>query len=132
MFTCRSLFPVFSNTLHSHAGAWEREKDIGKIWKVAEALEYGMVGVNTGIISSAAAPFGGFKQSGIGREGSKYGCDDYLETKGNLYQFMNGVFVEGSQAWLRSKDQVMCQILLGLYALPCIISSGRNPLIQNY
>ena len=49
--------------------------------RVAEALEYGMVGVNTGIISNAAAPFGGVKQSGLGREGSKYGLDEYLETK---------------------------------------------------
>ena len=49
--------------------------------RVAEALEYGMVGVNTGIISNAAAPVGGVKQSGLGREGSKYGLDEYLETK---------------------------------------------------
>ena len=49
--------------------------------RVAEALEYGMVGVNTGMISNAAAPFGGVKQSGLGREGSKYGLDEYLETK---------------------------------------------------
>ena len=49
--------------------------------RVAEALEYGMVGVNTGLISNAAAPFGGVKQSGLGREGSKYGLDEYLETK---------------------------------------------------
>ena len=49
--------------------------------RVAEALEYGMVGVNTGIISNSAAPFGGVKQSGLGREGSKYGLDEYLETK---------------------------------------------------
>ena len=56
-------------------------KDLTKVWKVAEALEYGMVGVNTGLISTEVAPFGGIKQSGTGREGSKYGCDDYLETK---------------------------------------------------
>ncbi|WP_271092589.1 NAD-dependent succinate-semialdehyde dehydrogenase [Hoeflea poritis] len=55
--------------------------DLSKVWKVAEALEYGMVGVNTGLISTEAAPFGGVKQSGQGREGSKYGCDDYLEMK---------------------------------------------------
>ena len=55
--------------------------DLSKVWKVAEALEYGMVGVNTGLISTEVAPFGGMKQSGVGREGSKYGCDDYLETK---------------------------------------------------
>ena len=56
-------------------------KDISRVWKVAEALEYGMVGINTGLISSEVAPFGGVKESGIGREGSKYGLDEYLETK---------------------------------------------------
>ncbi len=56
-------------------------KDLSKVWTVAEALEYGMVGVNTGLISTEVAPFGGVKQSGTGREGSKYGCDDYLEMK---------------------------------------------------
>ena len=55
--------------------------DLSKVWKVAEALEYGMVGVNTGLISTEVAPFGGVKQSGQGREGSKYGIDDYLEIK---------------------------------------------------
>ncbi|MCD2183859.1 NAD-dependent succinate-semialdehyde dehydrogenase [Rhizobium sp. GN54] len=62
--------------------------DLKKVWKVAEALEYGMVGINTGLISSEAAPFGGIKQSGLGREGSSHGADDYLEMKylcmGNL------------------------------------------------
>ena len=52
-------------------------RDIGKIWRVAEALEYGMVGVNTGIMSKTEAPFGGIKESGLGREGSKYGLDDF-------------------------------------------------------
>ncbi|PQV47663.1 NADP-dependent succinate-semialdehyde dehydrogenase [Paraburkholderia sp. BL21I4N1] len=56
-------------------------RDIGRIWKVAEALEYGMVGVNTGLISNEVAPFGGVKQSGMGREGSHYGIDDYLVIK---------------------------------------------------
>ena len=56
-------------------------RDIGRIWKVAEALEYGMVGVNTGLISNEVAPFGGVKQSGLGREGSIYGMDEYLEMK---------------------------------------------------
>ena len=56
-------------------------RDLGRVWRVAEALEYGMVGVNTGILSNEAAPFGGMKQSGLGREGSKYGLDDYLEMK---------------------------------------------------
>jgi len=62
--------------------------DLKKVWRVAEALEYGMVGINTGLMSSEAAPFGGIKQSGLGREGSRHGADDYLEMKylcvGNL------------------------------------------------
>ncbi|WP_037155220.1 NAD-dependent succinate-semialdehyde dehydrogenase [Rhizobium freirei] len=62
--------------------------DLKKVWRVAEALEYGMVGINTGIMSSETAPFGGIKQSGLGREGSRHGADDYLEMKylcmGNL------------------------------------------------
>ncbi|MGM5024032.1 NADP-dependent succinate-semialdehyde dehydrogenase [Tardiphaga sp. 367_B4_N1_1] len=56
-------------------------RDIGRIWRVAEALEYGMVGINEGIISTEVAPFGGVKESGNGREGSKYGIEDYLEIK---------------------------------------------------
>ena len=56
-------------------------QDISQIWHVAEAMEVGMVGVNEGIISSEVAPFGGWKQSGLGREGSKYGIEDYLELK---------------------------------------------------
>lgn len=56
-------------------------KDLSKVFRVAEALEYGMVGVNTGLISTEVAPFGGIKQSGQGREGSKYGIEDYLEIK---------------------------------------------------
>ncbi|TQV80757.1 NADP-dependent succinate-semialdehyde dehydrogenase [Denitrobaculum tricleocarpae] len=56
-------------------------KDLGRVWRVAEALETGMVGVNTGLISTEVAPFGGVKESGIGREGSKYGMDDFLEVK---------------------------------------------------
>lgn len=56
-------------------------RDISLVWKVAEALEYGMVGVNTGLISTEVAPFGGMKSSGLGREGSKYGIEEYLEIK---------------------------------------------------
>ena len=56
-------------------------RDIGRVFRVAEALEYGMVGVNTGLISNEVAPFGGVKQSGLGREGSVYGMDEYLEMK---------------------------------------------------
>ncbi len=63
-------------------------RDIGRIWRVSEALEYGMVGVNTGLTSKAEAPFGGIKESGLGREGSKYGVDDFLEVK---YVNMSGL-----------------------------------------
>ena len=56
-------------------------KDISKVWRVAENLEFGMVGVNTGLISDAAAPFGGVKESGFGREGSKYGVEEYTILK---------------------------------------------------
>ena len=63
-------------------------RDIGRVWRVAEALEYGMVGVNTGLTSKAEAPFGGIKESGLGREGSKYGVDDFIEIK---YVNMSGL-----------------------------------------
>jgi succinate-semialdehyde dehydrogenase/glutarate-semialdehyde dehydrogenase len=63
-------------------------RDIGRIWRVAESLESGLVGVNAGVISTVEAPFGGFKESGVGREGSKYGIDDYLQIK---YVCMAGV-----------------------------------------
>ena len=63
-------------------------RDIGRAWRVGEALEYGLVGVNAGLISTEVAPFGGFKESGIGREGSRYGIDEYLEIK---YLCMAGV-----------------------------------------
>ncbi len=63
-------------------------RDLGRVWRVAEGLEYGIVGVNSGIISNEAAPFGGVKESGIGREGSKYGIDDFVELK---YIRMGGI-----------------------------------------
>ena len=56
-------------------------RDIARVWRVAEALECGIVGINEGLISTEVAPFGGVKQSGMGREGSKYGMDDYLVLK---------------------------------------------------
>jgi len=68
--------------------AYFYSRDIGRIWRVAEALEYGIVGINEGIISNEVAPFGGVKESGIGREGSKYGMDDFLEIK---YLCMGGI-----------------------------------------
>jgi len=56
-------------------------RDVGRVWRVASALEFGMVGINTGLISNAMAPFGGVKESGLGREGSKYGIEEYLSIK---------------------------------------------------
>jgi len=56
-------------------------RDLSRVWRVAEALEYGMVGINTGLISTEVAPFGGVKQSGLGREGSSHGIDEYMEMK---------------------------------------------------
>ncbi|MCT4610603.1 MAG: NAD-dependent succinate-semialdehyde dehydrogenase [Pelagimonas sp.] len=63
-------------------------RDLARVWRVSEALEYGMVGVNTGLISTAEAPFGGVKMSGLGREGSRYGLDDFMELK---YICMGGI-----------------------------------------
>lgn len=68
--------------------AYFYSRDIGRIWRVSEGLDYGIVGINEGIISTEVAPFGGVKESGVGREGSKYGLDDYLEIK---YLCMGGV-----------------------------------------
>ena len=68
--------------------AYLYSRDIGRIWRVAEGIEYGIVGINTGIISTESAPFGGMKESGIGREGSKYGLDEYVEMK---YLCMAGI-----------------------------------------
>ena len=63
-------------------------RDLARTWRVSEALEYGMVGINTGLISTEVAPFGGIKESGLGREGSKYGIEDYTELK---YMCMGGI-----------------------------------------
>ncbi|MBP4651846.1 NAD-dependent succinate-semialdehyde dehydrogenase, partial [Acinetobacter baumannii] len=64
-------------------------KDLGRAWRMSEQLEYGMVGINKGLISNEVAPFGGIKQSGLGREGSKYGIEDYLEIKYTLFGGLN-------------------------------------------
>lgn len=64
-------------------------KDLGRAWRMSEQLEYGMVGINKGLISNEVAPFGGMKQSGLGREGSKYGIEDYLEIKYTLFGGLN-------------------------------------------
>lgn len=72
---------AMANDTEFGLAAYFYSRDIGRVWRVAEALEYGMVGINTGILSNEAAPFGGVKQSGIGREGSHYGLDDYMVVK---------------------------------------------------
>ncbi|MGZ8338535.1 MAG: NADP-dependent succinate-semialdehyde dehydrogenase [Telluria sp.] len=79
---------AMANDTEFGLAAYFYSRDIGRVWRVAEALESGMVGVNTGLISNEVAPFGGVKQSGIGREGSKYGMDDYLVIK---YICMGGI-----------------------------------------
>ncbi len=63
-------------------------RDIGRIWRVAEKLEYGMIGINEGVMSTEVAPFGGVKESGLGREGSKYGIEEFIEVK---YLCMGGI-----------------------------------------
>jgi succinate-semialdehyde dehydrogenase/glutarate-semialdehyde dehydrogenase len=72
---------AMANDTEFGLAAYFYSRDVARCWRVGEALEYGMVGVNTGLISNEVAPFGGIKQSGLGREGSKYGIEDYLEVK---------------------------------------------------
>ena len=72
---------ALANATESGLASYFYARDLSRVWRVAEALEYGMVGINTGAISNEVAPFGGVKQSGLGREGSKYGIEDYLEIK---------------------------------------------------
>ena len=72
---------ALANSTEFGLAAYFYSRDIGRVWRVAEALEVGIVGINAGIISNEVAPFGGVKQSGLGREGSKYGIEDYLEIK---------------------------------------------------
>ena len=79
---------ALANDTEYGLAAYFYSRDVGRVWRVAEALDYGMVGINEGIISNEMAPFGGMKESGNGREGSKYGIDDYLEIK---YLCMGGI-----------------------------------------
>lgn len=79
---------TISNDTECGLAAYFYSRDIGRVWRVSEALEYGLVGVNEGLLSNEMAPFGGVKESGTGREGSKYGMDDYLEIK---YLCMGGI-----------------------------------------
>jgi succinate-semialdehyde dehydrogenase/glutarate-semialdehyde dehydrogenase len=80
-FSTEAEAVALANDTEFGLAAYFYGKDIARVGRVAEALEYGIVGINTGIISTEVAPFGGVKESGLGREGSKYGMDDYLEIK---------------------------------------------------
>lgn len=79
---------ALANATEFGLAAYFYARDLGRVWRVAEAIEAGIVGVNSGLIANEAAPFGGMKQSGMGREGSKYGIEDYLEIK---YVCMGGI-----------------------------------------
>lgn len=72
---------TLANNTNYGLAAYFYSRDIGRIWRVSEALETGLVGINAGVISTEIAPFGGYKESGLGREGSKYGIEDYINTK---------------------------------------------------
>jgi succinate-semialdehyde dehydrogenase/glutarate-semialdehyde dehydrogenase len=72
---------AMANDTEFGLAAYFYSRDVGRVFRVAEALEAGIIGINEGIISTAVAPFGGVKSSGLGREGSKYGIEDYLEIK---------------------------------------------------
>jgi succinate-semialdehyde dehydrogenase/glutarate-semialdehyde dehydrogenase len=87
-FTSDEEAIAMANDTEFGLAAYFYTRDIGRVWRVAEALEYGIVGINAGLISSTVAPFGGMKESGVGREGSKYGVDDFLEVK---YLCMGGI-----------------------------------------
>jgi succinate-semialdehyde dehydrogenase/glutarate-semialdehyde dehydrogenase len=85
--TDAEVIELANNTEYGLA-AYFYSRDLGRVWRVAEALDYGMVGVNSGMITTEVAPFGGMKQSGLGREGSKYGCEEFVEVK---YICMGGI-----------------------------------------
>lgn len=87
-FTSEEEVIAMANDTEFGLASYFYTRDIGRVWRVAEALEYGIVGINEGIISNEMAPFGGVKESGSGREGSKYGIDDYVEIK---YMLMGGL-----------------------------------------
>ncbi len=80
-FTTEAEAVALANDTPYGLAGYFYSRDVGRIWRVAEALEYGILGINTGVISTEVAPFGGVKESGIGREGSKYGIDEWLEIK---------------------------------------------------
>jgi succinate-semialdehyde dehydrogenase/glutarate-semialdehyde dehydrogenase len=79
---------ALANDTEFGLAAYFYSRDIGRCWRVAEALEYGIVGINEGIISTEVAPFGGMKQSGVGREGGHFGTEEFVEVK---YMLMGGL-----------------------------------------
>lgn len=87
-FTDEAEAIAMANDTEFGLAAYFYSRDMGRVWRVMEGLEYGIVGINTGIISTETAPFGGMKESGIGREGSKYGIDEFLEIK---YALLGGI-----------------------------------------
>jgi succinate-semialdehyde dehydrogenase/glutarate-semialdehyde dehydrogenase len=76
---------ALANDTEYGLAAYVYTRDLGRAFRVSEALEYGMVGLNEGIVSTEVAPFGGVKESGMGREGSRHGLDDYLDVKYTLF-----------------------------------------------
>jgi succinate-semialdehyde dehydrogenase / glutarate-semialdehyde dehydrogenase len=80
-FTTEAQAVALANDTPFGLAAYIYTRDLGRTWRIAEALEYGIIGINSGIISTEIAPFGGMKQSGIGREGSKYGIEEFIEVK---------------------------------------------------
>jgi succinate-semialdehyde dehydrogenase/glutarate-semialdehyde dehydrogenase len=87
-FTTEQEAIALANDTEFGLAAYFYGRDVSRVWRVAEALEYGIVGINTGLISTEVAPFGGMKESGLGREGSRYGIEEYLESK---YLCLGGV-----------------------------------------
>ena len=87
-FTSEAEAVAVANDTPYGLSAYFYTRDLGRTWRVAEGLEFGIVGINTGFVSSEVAPFGGMKESGIGREGSSYGVDDWVELK---YLAMGGI-----------------------------------------
>jgi succinate-semialdehyde dehydrogenase/glutarate-semialdehyde dehydrogenase len=87
-FTAEADAVRIANDTPYGLSAYLYSRDVGRIWRVSDALDYGIVGINTGFVSTEVAPFGGMKESGIGREGSRYGIDEWLEMK---YLAMGGI-----------------------------------------
>ncbi|CAI4212383.1 unnamed protein product [Parascedosporium putredinis] len=94
-FTTEDEVVARANSVDVGLAAYLVTSDLGRYYRVTERLDYGMVAVNTGVISDSAAPFGGIKQSGFGREGSKYGCDDYMVYKTVITGGINTVYKSG-------------------------------------